>query len=59
MDETVKAILQGFPTFAGLVIAILIQREQNIKLMALLERRLRLCDEVEATDKGVKLPDPE
>lgn len=40
----IKAI-EGFPSFAGLIICIVILRQENIRLMSLLERFCKPCDE--------------
>lgn len=45
MEETVKQLLQGFPSFAGLIICIAILKQQNDRLMGLLERFCKNCSE--------------
>lgn len=47
MDELAKQLLMGFPSFAGLVFCIWMQKQQNDRLMSLLERFCKPCEDEE------------
>lgn len=47
MDELIKQVIAGFPSFTGLIIAIVLQYRANERLMVLLERLCKPCVEEE------------
>jgi len=40
-----KSVIANLPTFVGLVVAVVILREQNNRLLAMLERLLARCED--------------
>jgi len=50
MDQMIQSVIAGLPNFIGLVLAILVLREQNQRLLVLLEVHWKPCfDDPEKT----------
>ncbi len=45
MDELLKSVITGMPSFIGLVLAVIVLREQNQRLLAMIERMVQACEE--------------
>jgi len=56
VDELVKSVLAGLPSFAGLILAIYVLREQNQRLLAMLEKHWQPCEADELEERMTVKP---